>query len=34
MLVHVGFAIQRLEEEEALETLKLFEEIAKSLEGE
>ncbi len=34
VLVHVGFAIQRLEEEEALETLKLFEEIAKSLEGE
>ena len=34
VLVHVGFAIQRLEKEEALETLKLFEEIAKSLEGE
>ncbi len=34
VLVHVGFAIQRLEEEEALETLKLFEEIAKSLERE
>ena len=34
VLVHVGFAIQRLEEEEALETLKLFEEIARSLEGE
>ena len=27
VLVHVGFAIQRLEEEEALETLALFEEI-------
>ena len=34
VLVHVGFAIQRLEKEEALETLKLFEEIAKSLERE
>ncbi len=34
VLVHVGFAIQRLEEEEALETLRLFEEIAKSLERE
>ncbi|MEJ2066847.1 MAG: HypC/HybG/HupF family hydrogenase formation chaperone [Deltaproteobacteria bacterium] len=27
VLVHVGFAIQRLEEEEALETLKLFDEF-------
>lgn len=27
VLVHVGFAIQRLEAEEALETLKLFQEI-------
>lgn len=27
VLVHVGFAIQRLEKEEALETLRLFEEI-------
>ena len=30
VLVHVGFAIQRLEEEEALETLRLFEEIEES----
>lgn len=27
VLVHVGFAIQRLEHEEALETLKLFDEF-------
>ena len=27
VLVHVGFAIQRLEEEEALETLELFREM-------
>jgi hydrogenase expression/formation protein HypC len=27
VLVHVGFAIQRLEEEDALETLKLLEEF-------
>ncbi len=27
VLVHVGFAIQRLDEEEALETLALFKEI-------
>jgi len=27
VLVHVGFAIQRLEHEEALETLKLFDEL-------
>lgn len=30
VLVHVGFAIQRLEEGEALETLKLFREIEES----
>lgn len=30
VLVHVGFAIQRLDEEEALETLSLFEEIERS----
>jgi len=30
VLVHVGFAIQRLEEDEALETLKLFKEIQES----
>ena len=30
VLVHVGFAIQRLEEEEALETLKLFQELEES----
>ena len=30
VLVHVGFAIQRLEEEEALETLRLFKEIEES----
>ncbi len=28
VLVHVGFAISRLDEEDALETLKLFEDIA------
>jgi hydrogenase expression/formation protein HypC len=27
VLVHVGFAIQRLEEDDALETLKIFKEI-------
>ena len=27
VLVHVGFAIQRLEKEEALETLRLFKEL-------
>jgi hydrogenase expression/formation protein HypC len=27
VMVHVGFAIQKLEKEEALETLKLWEEI-------
>ena len=31
VLVHVGFAIQRLEHEEALETLKLFDELEKGL---
>jgi hydrogenase expression/formation protein HypC len=30
VLVHVGFAIQRLEKEDALETLQLFEEIERS----
>lgn len=30
VLVHVGFAIQRLEEGEALETLKLFQELEES----
>lgn len=30
VLVHVGFAIQRLEQEEALETLKLLDELEKS----
>jgi hydrogenase expression/formation protein HypC len=30
VLVHVGFAIQRLEKEDALETLRLFEEIERS----
>jgi hydrogenase expression/formation protein HypC len=30
VLVHVGFAIQKLEQEEALETLSLFEEIDRS----
>jgi len=29
VLVHVGFAIQRLEKEDALETLRLFEEFKK-----
>ncbi len=32
VLVHVGFAIQRLEEEEALETMKLFEELLEGME--
>ncbi len=32
VLVHVGFVIQRLEEHEALETLKLFAEIEKEYE--
>ena len=30
VLVHVGFAIQRLDKKEALETLRLFEEIERS----
>jgi hydrogenase expression/formation protein HypC len=30
VLVHVGFAIQRLDEEEAQETLKLFRELEES----
>jgi hydrogenase expression/formation protein HypC len=30
VLVHVGFAIQRLEEKEALETLELFREMERS----
>ncbi len=30
VLVHVGFAIQRLEKEDAMETLRLFEEIEKA----
>jgi len=30
VLVHVGFAIQRLEEQEALETLELFREMEQS----
>jgi hydrogenase expression/formation protein HypC len=30
VLVHVGFAIQRLEEQEALETLELFKEMEQS----
>lgn len=32
VLVHAGFAIQKLNEDEALETLKLFEELALALE--
>ncbi len=34
VLIHVGFAIQKLNEEEALKSLELFEEIAKELEEE
>ena len=34
VLVHVGFAIQRLEEEEALETMRLFREIEERLDEE
>ena len=30
VLVHVGFAIQRLEEQDALETLQLFQELEES----
>jgi hydrogenase expression/formation protein HypC len=29
VLVHVGFAIQKIDKEEALETLRLFEEFKK-----
>jgi hydrogenase expression/formation protein HypC len=32
VLVHVGFAIQRLSREEGLETRKLFEEVYKAME--
>lgn len=31
ILLHAGFAIQKISEEEALETIKLFEEINNSL---
>lgn len=31
VIVHVGFAIQRMGEEEALRTLKLWEEVLKSV---
>lgn len=34
VLVHAGFAIQKLDEAEAKETLKLFEELAEALEKE
>ena len=34
VLVHVGFAIEKLDEEEALKSLELFEEIVKELEYE
>ncbi|NPA33204.1 MAG: HypC/HybG/HupF family hydrogenase formation chaperone [Aquificae bacterium] len=34
VLVHVGFAIQKLDEKEALESLALFEEIIEHMEGE
>ena len=33
VLVHVGFAIQRLDKEDALETLRLFEELEKGQHG-
>ena len=33
VLLHAGFAIQRLDEEEAQETLRLFAEIAAAEEG-
>jgi len=33
VLVHVGFAISRLDESEALETLKLFDEMSKADDG-
>jgi hydrogenase expression/formation protein HypC len=31
ILLHAGFAIQKINEKEAAETIKLFEEIAKSM---
>ncbi|WP_457601605.1 HypC/HybG/HupF family hydrogenase formation chaperone [Hydrogenivirga sp.] len=34
VLIHVGFAIQKLNEEEALKSLELFEEIVSELEEE
>jgi hydrogenase expression/formation protein HypC len=34
VLIHAGFAIQRLDEAEALETLKLFGDVARALEDE
>ncbi|WP_164930679.1 HypC/HybG/HupF family hydrogenase formation chaperone [Aquifex aeolicus] len=34
VLVHVGFAIQKLDEEEALKSLELFEEIIEEMEKE
>lgn len=34
LLIHVGFAIQKLDEEEALKSLELFEEIIKEMEEE
>jgi len=34
VLIHVGFAIQKLNEEEALKSLELFEEIVSELETE
>ncbi len=34
VLIHVGFAIEKLDEEEAMKSLELFEEIAEHLESE
>lgn len=34
VLVHAGFAIQKLDESEARETLRLFDELARTLEDE
>ncbi len=34
LLIHVGFALQKLNEEEALKSLELFEELVRELEGE
>lgn len=34
VLIHVGFAIQKLDEEEALKSLELFEEMVKEIEYE